>query len=230
MYTGVYAAALCKNIQRRTKEARHRANPDGEALLRRRSRPVGGHCEATTRAVECQGSTTWPVGGKASDDKVCPTPIEASARSYEVCRRFDKRRRGLSEMRRGLSEVQRACFYRYASVFVGNAFLMRSGCVSVALLRKKRRFAVWRSKEFPLTWWAGFGIQGQNFISGHSGAGLRLAQPAPVQMLTATFLSSYMAQQSPRQLQIDIRSLSSASNISFSLHASSSTKFKATYF
>ncbi|GFS38272.1 RING/FYVE/PHD zinc finger superfamily protein [Actinidia rufa] len=139
----------CHKIQR-TKEARHRADPDGEALLRRRSRPVGGHCEATTRAVECQGSTTWPVGGKASDDEVCPTPIEASARSYEVCRRFDKRRRGLSEIRRGLSEVQRACFYRYASVFVGNAFLMRSGCVSVALLRKKRRFAVFLGDPPPL--------------------------------------------------------------------------------
>ncbi|GFS42440.1 hypothetical protein Acr_00g0079880 [Actinidia rufa] len=112
---------------------------------------MGGHCEATTRAVECQGSTTWPVGGKASDDEVCPTPIEASARSYEVCRRFDKRRRGLSEMRRGLSEVQRACFYRYASVFVGNAFLMRSGRVSIALLRKKRRFAVFGGIRHPYT-------------------------------------------------------------------------------
>ncbi|GFY96807.1 hypothetical protein Acr_11g0011130 [Actinidia rufa] len=49
---------------------RHTTDPYGVALLRQRSRPVGGHCEATTRAVECQGATTWPVGSQASDDKV----------------------------------------------------------------------------------------------------------------------------------------------------------------
>ncbi|GFZ09214.1 hypothetical protein Acr_20g0010220 [Actinidia rufa] len=35
-----------------------------------------------------------------------------------------------------------ACFYKYASISVGNAFMTRLWSVSVALLRKKRRFAV----------------------------------------------------------------------------------------
>ena len=60
---------------------------------------------------------------------------EASARVVSMDHHY--RRFSLPERRLLL-----ACFYRYASISVGNAFLMRLGRVSVALLRKKRRFAV----------------------------------------------------------------------------------------
>ncbi|GFY88716.1 thiamine pyrophosphate dependent pyruvate decarboxylase family protein [Actinidia rufa] len=66
------------------------------------------------------------------------TDVYVRARGIDACR-FE--RSSLLEM---LKERRRllAYFYRYASISVGNVFLTRLGRVSIALMRKKRQFAV----------------------------------------------------------------------------------------
>ena len=102
--TKKHACTHSKQVSQATPQTvRHIDDSDTEALLRRRSRPIRGHREATTRAIEGQGATARLVGGQARPPrglseakerqrgllKVRRTtvkPVEGQASDEEACR------------------------------------------------------------------------------------------------------------------------------------------------
>ncbi|GFZ21045.1 hypothetical protein Acr_29g0002070 [Actinidia rufa] len=98
-------------------------------------------------------ATSWPVGGQVSDDEVCRTQIEAksaSARSVEGSKSVDEAYQRSSEAYRRSEETYERSGERRLGLSVGSAFLTTLERVSVALLRKKCRFAVLGGSATPM--------------------------------------------------------------------------------